>query len=81
MHPLTPDLSKLSEDELYTKRTELQNRMTYAYRIGSADMVGQIQLMLMDFSMEIERRYQKMLNDAQKQSKEDPESPLTVTRD
>ena len=66
MHPLAPDLSKLSDEELHTKRSELQNRMSGAYRMGSADMVGQLQLLLQDYAMEVERRNQKMLNDAQK---------------
>lgn len=66
MHPLAPDLSKLSDEELHTKRSELQTRMSSAYRMGSADMVGQLQLLLQDYAMEVERRNQKMLNDAQK---------------
>lgn len=66
MHPLAPDLSKLSDEELHTKRGELQGRLNYAYRIGSADMVGQLQLLLQDYGMEVERRNQKMLEDAQK---------------
>lgn len=66
MHPLAPDLSKLSDEELHTKRSELQNRMGSAYRMGSADMVGQLQLLLQDYAIEVERRNQKMLNDAQK---------------
>lgn len=66
MHPLTPDLTGLSDEELHTKRSELQNRLGYAYRIGSYDMVGQLQLLLQDYGMEVERRNQKMLADAQK---------------
>lgn len=66
MHPLAPDLAGLSDEELHTKRSELQNRLGYAYRIGSPDMVGQLQLLLQDYAMEVERRNQKMLADAQK---------------
>jgi hypothetical protein len=66
MHPLAPDLGKLSEEELHTKRGELQGRLNYAYRIGSTDMVNQLQLLLQDYAMEVERRNQKMLDDAQK---------------
>jgi len=66
MHPLAPDLSKLADEELHTKRSELQNRMSLAYRMGSADMVNQLQLLLQDFAMEVERRNQKMMDDAQK---------------
>ena len=66
MHPLAPDLTKLSDEELHTKRSELMNRMSQAYRFGSADMVGQLQLLLQDYAMEVERRNQKMMQDAQK---------------
>ena len=66
MHPLAPDLEKLTDEELHTKRGELQNRIGMAYRMGSADMVNQLQLLLQDYAMEVERRNQKMLDDAQK---------------
>ena len=66
MHPLAPDLSNLSDEELHTKRGELMNRMTQAYRFGNADMANQLQLLLQDYAMEVERRNQKMLDQAQK---------------
>ena len=69
MHPLAPDLSKLSDDELHTKRAELQNRMTFAYRMGHGDMVGQLQLLVMDYDMEIQMRNQRMLDNLQKNNK------------
>ena len=65
MHPLAPDLSKLSDEELHTKRGELQNRLGFAYRVGSYDMVEQLQLLLQDYAIEVERRNQKMMEDAQ----------------
>ena len=66
MHPLTPDLSNLTEEELHSKRNELQNRLSFAYRMGHADMVNQLQLVLGDYAMEIEARNQRMLEQAQK---------------
>jgi hypothetical protein len=62
MHPLTPDLSGLSDDELHKKRAELSNRMMFAYRMGHGDMIGQIQLVMGDYN-------QKMLDDLEKNSK------------
>ncbi len=59
MHPLTPDLTKLSDDEIHTKRAELHNRLAFAYRIGNPDMVGQLQLLLGDYDVEIQVRNQK----------------------
>jgi hypothetical protein len=63
MHPLAPNLTGLSDDELHKKRAELQNRMTFAYRMGHGDIIGQIQLLLGDYDMEIQKRNQKMLDD------------------
>ena len=69
MHPLTPDLSTLTDEELHTKRSELGNRMVFAYRMGQAEMIGQIQLIMGDYEMEVQRRNYKMLEDLEKNSK------------
>ena len=69
MHPLTPDLSTLTDEELHTKRSELGNRMVFAYRMGHAEIIGQIQLIMGDYEMEVQRRNQKMLDDLEKNSK------------
>lgn len=69
MHPLAPDLTGLSDDDLHKKRAELQNRMTFAYRMGQGEIIGQIQLLLGDYDMEIQKRNQKMLDDMQKNNK------------
>ena len=69
MHPLAPDLTKLSDDELHTKRAELQNRMSFSYRMGQGDMVGQLQLLVMNYDMEIQTRNQRMLDNLQKTNK------------
>ena len=66
MHPLTNDLSKLTDEELHSKRSDLQNRLSFAYRMGHGDMVNQLQLILGDYAMEVETRNQKMLEQAQK---------------
>ena len=66
MHPLTNDLSKLTDEELHSKRSDLQNRLSFAYRMGHADMVNQLQLVLDDYAMEIEIRNRRMLEQAQK---------------
>lgn len=64
MHPLAPNLETLSDEELHTKRSELLNRVNQAYRFGNADMVNQLQLLLQDYAMEVERRNQKLMSDA-----------------
>jgi hypothetical protein len=68
-HPLTPDLSKLSLDELTNKYSELTNRIGMAYRWGNASMVGQLQLLLQDYQEEINARNRKQLEEMEKNSK------------
>ena len=69
MHPLAPNLTGLSDDELHKKRAELHNRITFAYRMGQGEIISQIQLLLGDYDMEIQKRNQKMLDDMQKNNK------------
>jgi len=81
MHPLTNDLSKLTDEELHSKRSELQNRLGFAYRMGHGDMINQLQLVLGDYAMEVEIRNQKMLEQAQKSGRlgnnDDPAKDIT----
>ena len=69
MHPLASDLSKLTDDELQQKRGELQNRLMMSYRMGNADLVMQVQLLLGDYDMELQTRNQKMMDQMSKASK------------
>ncbi len=82
MHPLTPDLTTLTDEDLHNKRSELMNRLSQSYRFGSYDMVGQLQLILQDYAMEVERRNKIMLDQAQKTGRlgkdDDSAKDLTV---
>ena len=69
MHPLTSDLSKLTDDELQQKRGELQNRLMMSYRMGNADLVTQVQLLLGDYDIELQTRNQRMMDQMSKASK------------
>ena len=69
MHPLSPDLTKLTIDELNNKYGDLLKRITYAYQIGQADMVQQLQMLMQDYQAEIQVRNQKALADMEKNSK------------
>ena len=62
MHPLTPDLSGVSTEDLYKKQTELTNKLMFSYRMGQSDLVQQIQLLLDDYRMELEKRNREMLD-------------------
>jgi hypothetical protein len=63
-HPLAPDLSTLTNDELHSKFNELNNRFTQAHRAGSMAVLGQMRMLLDDYRAEISRRQQKILDDA-----------------
>jgi hypothetical protein len=68
-HPLTPDLSKFTLDELNNKYGELLKRTTFAYRTGNSDMVYQLQLLMEDYQNEINVRNAKTLAEMEKNSK------------
>jgi hypothetical protein len=69
MHPLAPDLTKLTDDDLHKKRAELQNRLAFGYRMGHSDLIGQLHLLIQDYDAEIQTRNQKMMDQLQKNSK------------
>jgi hypothetical protein len=82
MHPLTQDLSQLTDEELHSKRSDLQTKLSFAYRMGHSDMVNQLQLVLGDYAMEVEIRNQRMLEQAQKSGRlgKDDGSAKDITR-
>ena len=76
MHPLAPDLSKLSDDELHSKRSELQkkrselqNRLMFVYRTNNSDLISQLQMLIYDYDIEIQTRNQKLMDQMAKASK------------
>ena len=69
MHPLSPDLSQLSDADLHKKQGELVQRLGQAYRIGPFSIIGQLQMVLEDYNSEIQRRNQKIMDDMMKKGK------------
>lgn len=69
MHPLTPDLSKLSNDELYKKIGELQQKLTQSFRFGQSELSNQIQMVLGDYQNEAAVRNQKVMQDLESKNK------------
>lgn len=63
MHPLGTDLSKLTDEELTKKYSELQKRFQQAYKFGPQGILPQIQMLLDDYQSELSRRQQKVYND------------------
>jgi hypothetical protein len=71
MHPLAPDLSQLSEDELHKKFNDLQGRFTQAYRFGPVSVIPQLQMLMADYQEEIARRQAKMMQDMEERANRD----------
>jgi hypothetical protein len=69
MHPLSPDLTQLTDAELHKKHGELVLRLGQAYRIGPFNIIGQLQMVLDDYNSEIQRRNQKIMDDMMKKGK------------
>ena len=69
MHPLAPNLSSLSLEELQQKSADLTKRMSMAYRWGNPDMVQQLQMLIEDYQTELRARGDRALEEMQKNSK------------
>jgi hypothetical protein len=70
MHPLGPELSGLSDDELNKKYSELQKRYTQCWRSGPQSVIPQIQMLLSDYQAEISRRNQKVMDEMMKKAEQ-----------
>ena len=68
-HPLTPDLTKLSLEELNEKYSDLLKRYNQSFRWGKPDMAQQLQLLIQDYQFEIDNRNRKQLEELEKNSK------------
>lgn len=62
-HPLVEDLSILKDDELHHKFSELQKRITQAYRFGPLELVSQLQMIISAYQEEINQRNKKAMDD------------------
>ena len=63
MHPLSPDLSALSDEDLHKKLADLTTKLTQSYKFRNYELAGQVHMILEDFQAEINRRQQKMLEE------------------
>lgn len=63
MHPLAPDLSKVSNEELYEKFNDLQRRYNQAYRFGPASIMPQVQMMMDHYRAEIAERNRRQMEE------------------
>lgn len=68
MHPLSPDLTQLSDADLHKKHGELVLRLSQAYRVGPYGAIGQLQMLLDDYNIEIRRRNDKAMEELMRKS-------------
>lgn len=62
-HPLAPDLSKLSNEELYKKYSDLQRRFNQAYRFGPVSVMSQLQMLMEQYQFEMAERNRKQMEE------------------
>jgi hypothetical protein len=65
MHPLGQDLTKLSDEEIYKKQSELSKRFNQAYRFGPQSIIPQLQILMQDYQEEAQRRHAKSMKEMQ----------------
>ena len=66
MHPLTPDLSTLSDEELAKKVQDLSKRLNQAWSFGNGELLQQVQMMLEDYQQEMNQRQRRMMEELSK---------------
>jgi hypothetical protein len=63
MHPLVPDLSNVSTEELHKKYNELTKKLNQAYRFGPAGAIPQMQMIIENYRYEMDVRNRKTLEE------------------
>jgi len=67
-HPVAPDLSELSSEELFQKYSDLQKRYNQAFRFGPTSIIPQLQMMMEHYQVEMTERSRKQMEEmAQRQ--------------
>lgn len=79
MHPLTPDLNSLSDEELAKKVQDLSRRMNQAWSSGNGELLQQVQMMLEDYQEELNRRQRKMMEDLSKKAGKDFDDIIDIS--
>lgn len=67
MHPLQENISNLTDDELYNKMSDINKRISQAYRMNMQDAVSQLQLLMQGYQYEYSERQRKKLEEYDKQ--------------
>lgn len=62
MHPLTPNLTDLKDEELYAKLQELNSKMIQSYKMRNHALLSQLQMLINDYQNEVNNRRQQQLD-------------------
>jgi hypothetical protein len=79
MHPLTPDIKGLSDQELGNKITELERKLVQSYRMGNSALSYQITAILEDYRFENQTRTRNQLETLMKQNGKDLDSIIDIS--
>lgn len=63
MHPLVPDLSNLSNEELHKKYNELIKKLNQAYKFGPGAAIPQMQMIIENYRYEMDNRNRKIMEE------------------
>jgi hypothetical protein len=63
MHPLVPELTNLSTEELHKKYNELTQKLNQAYRFGPSGAIPQMQMILENYRHEMDVRNRKLMEE------------------
>jgi hypothetical protein len=70
-HPFISDLSDKSLDELQKKITELNNKLSFSFRVGNGPLIQQIQMALESYKSEYNKRMDELMKKQKINSKVD----------
>ena len=59
MHPLTPDLSKLTAEELNTQISDLYKKLNFATQTGNGHLCDQIRMALESYNTKYQAKLQE----------------------
>jgi hypothetical protein len=63
MHPLIPDLTDVSTEELHKKYNELLQKLNQAYRFGPSGIIPQMQMIIENYRHEMDVRNRKLMEE------------------
>ena len=69
MHPLSPDLSSMKDDELQKNYNDLYQKYLVANRFGNSSVIFQMQILIEDYREEMAVRQRRQLEQNQDKHK------------